>query len=62
MIDPVIPAPSEKVVEAELDERIQEIETLLNADDAISFVGNILFAIDNAFRDQVEKMAGNEKK
>ena len=62
MIDPAIPAPSEKVVEAELDEGIQKIETLLKADDAISFVGSILFGLDNAFRDQVEGMAGNEKK
>ena len=51
MIDPAIPAPSEKVVEAELDEGIQKIETLLKADDAISFVGSILFGLDNAFRD-----------
>ena len=62
MIDLVISAPSDKVVEAELDERIQAIETLLKADDAISFVGNILFGLDNTFRDQVEGMADNKKK
>ena len=62
MIDLAISAPSEKVVEVELDERIQTIETLLKTDDVISFVGNILFGLDNAFRDQVEGMADNEKK
>lgn len=48
-------------MEAKLDERIQAIETSMNAD-AISFVGSILPGLENAFRDQVEKMANNEKK
>lgn len=61
MIEPTILTPSEKVVEAKLDERIQAIEASLNAD-AISFVGDIVHGVDNAFRDQVEGMARNEKR
>ena len=48
-------------MEAKLDERIQAIEASLNAD-AIGFVGDIVHGVDNAFRDQVEGMARNEKR
>ena len=61
MIDLARRTPSEKVLEAKLDKRIKVIETSLNAQ-AISFVGNIVYGLDNAFRDQVEGMARNVKK
>lgn len=59
MTDIAIRTPPEKVVEAKLDDRILAIETVLNAD-VISFVGSILYGLDNAFRDEVERMASSE--
>ena len=56
MVDIAIHSPPEKIVESQLDERIQSIETVLEAD-VIAFVGSILNGLEVVFRDQVEGIA-----
>ena len=61
MFDMAIHSPPEKIVEGQLDERIQAIEAVLEAD-VIAFVGSILYGLEDVFRDQVEAIASREDK
>lgn len=62
MANMAVHSPPEKIVEGQLDERIQKIETFMDAD-VIAFVGSFLFGLEEVFRDQVEGAAsGTEKK
>lgn len=64
MVDIAMHAPPEKIVEGQLDERIQFIEAVLKAD-VITFVGSILSGLEDVFRDHVEAVAssvGRKKK
>lgn len=61
MSDMVIHSPPEKIVEGQLDDRIQAIEAVLEAD-VISFVGSILSGLEDVFRDEVEAIANRKDK
>ena len=61
MGDIAIHSPPEKIVESQLDGRIQAIEDVLEAD-VVAFVGSILYGLEVVFRDQVEGMASSKDK
>lgn len=61
MADMAIHPPPEKIVEDQLDERIQKIESILMAD-VVTFYGSILYGIEDFFQNHVELMARSEKR
>lgn len=61
MTDISIHSPPEKIVEEQLDGRIQAIEEALDSD-VIAFVGSLLYGLEEVFRDQVEEIVNNGDK
>ena len=61
MSDVSIHSPPEKIVEGQLDGRIEAIENTMSGD-VITFVGNLLYGSEAVFRDQVEGIATDGRK
>lgn len=61
MSDVSIHSPPEKIVEGQLDGRIEAIERVM-CGDVITFVGSLLYGSEEVFRDQVEGIASDGRK
>lgn len=61
MVDIAIHPAPEKIVEDQLDEKIQAIENVMEAD-VVTFYGSILYGLEEVFRDHVESMASSTNK
>lgn len=61
MTDIPIHSPPEKIVEGQLDEKIQAIEEAFDAN-VIAFVGSLLYGLEGFFRDQIEGIANDGAK
>lgn len=61
MSDVSVHSPTEKIVQGELDGRIEAIEKTMSGD-VITFVGSLLYGSETVFRDQVDGLATDDRK
>ena len=61
MSDVSVHSPTEKIVQGELDGRIEAIENTMSGD-VMTFVGSLLYGFETVFRDEVEGIATDDRK
>lgn len=61
MANVAVHSPPEKIVEIQLDEKIQAIEDIMTAN-VVAYVGSLLSGLETVFRDQVEAVASSAEK